>query len=120
LLPWNFGILFGARSVRFDRGAGRITFGPVWARQGRPLSDIVAVQLVSDIVSVPITPIRGSEEPPKSFSMNRFQINLVFDDGNTPRINVTELEDPAWTRQTGKQLADFLGVPLVDQIPGAK
>jgi hypothetical protein len=44
-------------------------------------------------------------------------MNLVLDDGNTPRIQVANAEDQAWAQDAGKQLADFLGVPLVDKTP---
>src|SRR5215469_16816268 len=46
LLLWRFDILFGGRRVRFDTSAGRMTWGPIWSRQSRALSAIVAVQLL--------------------------------------------------------------------------
>jgi hypothetical protein len=99
LLLWRFDILFGARRVRFDTGTGRMTVGPLWSRQCRALSTILAVQLL------------------KGDPVNLYQINLALDDGNTPRMQVALAEDRAWAQHVGKRLADFLEVPLVDQIP---
>jgi hypothetical protein len=99
LLLWRFDILFGGRRVRFDTSAGRMTWGPIWSRQSRALSAIVAVQLL------------------KNYQVNLYQMNLVLDDGNTPRIQVANAEDQAWAQDVGEQMAGFLGVPLVDQTP---
>ena len=79
-----------------------MTWGPIWSRQNRLLSAIAAVQLL------------------KWYQVNLYQINLVLDDPNTPRIQVANAEDLAWAQHAGKHLADFLGVPLVDQTPKEK
>jgi excisionase family DNA binding protein len=102
LLLWRFDILFGGRRVRFDTSAGRMTWGPIWSRQSRALSAIVAVQLL------------------KRYQVNLYQMNLVLDDRNTPRIQVANAEDQAWAQDAGEQLAAFLGVRLVDQTPKGK
>jgi excisionase family DNA binding protein len=99
LLLWRFDILFGGRRVRFDTSTGRITWGPIWSRQSRALSAIVAVQLL------------------KRFQVDLYQLNLVLDDGETPRIQVANVQDQVWAQDAGQQLADFLGVQLVDQTP---
>jgi hypothetical protein len=113
--------LCGASRVRFHRGTGLMTSGPIWSRQSRPLSDIVAVQLLSRVVSTEeIPPLEGSQEPPETVELKECQMNLVLDDAHTPRVNVAVHWDEAWSRRAGKRLADFLGVPLVDQIPGTQ
>jgi len=76
-----------------------MTWGPIWSRQSRALSAIVAVQLL------------------KRYHVNLYQMNLVLDDRNTPRIQVANVEDQVWAQNAGEQLASFLGVPLVDQTP---
>jgi excisionase family DNA binding protein len=102
LLLWRFDMLFGGRRVRFDTSAGRMTWGPIWSRQNRALSAIVAVQLL------------------KRDQVNLYQMNVVLDDENTPRIQVANAQDQAWAQNAGEQLAYFLGVPLVDQTPKGK
>jgi hypothetical protein len=114
LLLWNIRAnlrqLLGGGRVRFDTSTGLWTFGPIWSRQSRPLSQIVAVQLLSDVVS--LFPAGKGVSPTQSIKY--YQMNLVLDDMNTPRINVAVSQDHAWTQPAGKQLADFLGVPLVN------
>ena len=102
LLLWRFDILFGGRRVCFDTSAGRMTWGAIWSQQSRDLSAIVAVQLV------------------KRDQVRLYQMNVVLDDENTPRIQVANAEDQAWAQNAGEQLAYFLGVPLVDQTPKGK
>jgi hypothetical protein len=102
LLLWRFDILFGGRRVRFDTSTGQMTWGPIWSRQSHALSAIIAVQLL------------------KRYQVNLYQMNLVLDDGNTPRLQVANAEDQAWAQHAGEQLAYFLGVPLVDQTPNGK
>jgi hypothetical protein len=118
LLLWDFSVLFGAGRVRFDADLGWMTFGTTWARQQRPLTDIVAVQLLSEVVPEPPPP--DDEKPPKATATTRYQMNLVLDDPDMPRLNLADHGERAWTRQAGKRLADFLAVPLIDQIQDEK
>jgi hypothetical protein len=118
LLIWDFSMVFGAGRVHFDANLGWMTFGPRWARQHRPLTDLVAVQLLSEIVSEPPPP--GSGKPRKAVATTRYQMNLVLDDPDLPRINLADSGERAWVEQAGKRLAEFLAVPLIDQIPGTK
>ena len=37
-------------------------------------------------------------------------------DAEQDRLNLTDDSDLKWTRQAGRQVADFLGVPVIDQI----
>jgi hypothetical protein len=108
-------ILFGASRVRFDRATGLMTFGPVWSRQSWPLSDVIAVQLLSDNFSSD----EECQEPPETTAIKYYQLNLVLDHMDRPRVNVARHLGDSWSRRAGKQLADFLGVPLVDQTAAA-
>jgi hypothetical protein len=45
-----------------------------------------------------------------------YQMNLVMADADQDRLNLTDDSDLDWARQAGQQIADFLGVPLIDQI----
>jgi hypothetical protein len=107
LFLWNYGILFGAHTVRFDSGPKLMTSGPSWARRSRPLSEIVAVQIVSEFL-----PRRGAPDA----LIKGYQVNLVLDDPNTPRLGLVVNADRVWMEQTAQRLADFLGVPLAHQI----
>jgi hypothetical protein len=37
-------------------------------------------------------------------------------EANLGRLSLTDDTDLGWTRQAGRQIADFLGVPVIDQI----
>lgn len=117
LLLWNIPgclrQLFGGGRVRFDVSTGLMTFGPVWSRQSRPLSEIAAVQLLADKLPLPSTKTEAASDCPPIY-----QLNLVLADANTPRCNVALSANRDWTQQAGKQLAEFLSVPLVNYVAG--
>lgn len=47
-------------------------------------------------------------------------MNLLLSDPEGGRLNLTAHSGWPWMRQAGPQLADFLGVPLIDQLsPGS-
>jgi len=99
LLAW------GDRVV-FDTAKGRMTYG--WWKD-RPLKDVLAVQLVAgEVHRWP-----AGEGP----TYQSYQLNLALDDPQHPRFNLSDHSDLAWTREAGRQLAEFLCVPLVDQLP---
>jgi hypothetical protein len=106
LLLWRYAILFGALTVRFDTGPNLMTYGPSWARRSRPLAEIVAVQIVSESVRrrAPGAPVKA------------YQVNLVLDDPNTPRLGLVVSADRVSMERTAQGLADFLGVPLANQV----
>jgi hypothetical protein len=66
--------------------------------------EIVAVQVLSGI------------EQASSF----FQVNLVLDNTNRPRLNLAEYPAAASAREVGSSVADFLHAPLVDQVQAEK
>jgi hypothetical protein len=74
---------------------------PPWLRQAR----ILVVQLI---------PGRADED--LRGSGPSLQLNLILDNPEHPRVGFITYRDAEWTRQAGRRLADYLGVPLVDQI----
>lgn len=119
--PWRF-----KRWIRFDRRAGLLTisrqpFGfrkPLRVVQSRPLTDLVCIQLLyvgfhSESMET------GEAGTPGSVlhqSYHSYQLNLVFDDPEEPRLNLATHSDWKWMREAGQRLADFLGVPVADQL----
>jgi hypothetical protein len=100
-------LAWGDRVV-FNAATGRMTYG-WWGRQGRPLTDVLAVQLIPGEVQRHLGEEGGEYQT--------YQLNLVLDDARCPRFNLSDHADLAWTRRAGAELADFLGVPLLDQLP---
>jgi hypothetical protein len=95
----------------FDRQAGLLTLGWVGLKETYPLAKVLAVQLV---------PGGLVEKAPGSFGRGgervSYQMNLVMADIYEDRLNLTNDSDLDWTRKAGQQVADFLGVPVIDQI----
>jgi hypothetical protein len=113
--------------IQFDRrtGAMRVLRKPRHGRRedkvikSRPLADIVCVQLLYGgfhtvtTTNTSTEPYQGGTQTEQFYS---YQMNLVVDDPKEPRFNLTSHSDWQWMRQTGTQLADFLQVPVVDQL----
>ena len=99
--------LAGLKSYRFDRNDGTYLFGTVIGRFRRPLSDIVAVQLITGRREM------GDEDSP-GFTM--YQLNLVLRNTVAPRQNIAMTGALRETQFRGRALAEFLGVPLIDLI----
>jgi hypothetical protein len=95
----------------FDRQAGRLTLGWFGHKGTYPLAQVLAVQLVPGwLVEKVAGPFgRGGERV-------SYQLNLVLADAYQDRLNLTNDSDLEWTRQAGRQVADFLGVSVLDQI----
>lgn len=74
--------------------------------QERPLDGVLAVQVLAGEVY-------SSDEGP---DYQQYQLNIVLDDAALPRLNVSNHPDLDWTRAGGRQLADFLGIPLLDHV----
>jgi hypothetical protein len=45
-----------------------------------------------------------------------YEFNLVLRGPDTPRFNLARGVDWMWMRQAGREVAEFLGVPLTDQL----
>ena len=114
------------RWVRFDRRTGLLTisrrpFGfrrPLQVVQSRPLTDLVCIQLLHGGFHSESTEIGEPGTPGSVIHQNyhSYQLNLVLDDPKEPRYNLTTHSDWKWMRETGQTLADFLGIPVADQL----
>jgi hypothetical protein len=71
-----------------------------------PLAQVRAVQMIQG-------GWHGSGARPQFFS---YQLNVVLDDPNRPRINLTNTSNWEATWKAGSELAEFLGVPLLDEV----
>jgi hypothetical protein len=113
------------RWVTFDRRRGLLTvsrrpFG--WRRtprvvQSRPLQDIGAVQLVYGGVAEEGLPT--SLDPFAVLVTRRYdwyEIDLVFRDPAAPRMSLASGPDWVWMREAGLEVAEFLGVRVIDQL----
>jgi hypothetical protein len=99
LIYWN----------QFDKRAGLLTRGWVSVNETYPLEKILAVQLIPGGLIAKTSDLRGGE-------CVSYQLNLVMADVYEDRLNLTDIADLEWTRLAGQQVADFLGVPVIDQI----
>jgi serine/threonine protein kinase len=107
VIPPVYFLFFRDSETRFDRSTGRVSHPlPWWGRRERPLKDILAVQVIS-----------GGAHLSSNSNYFTYELNLVLEDPDRQRLNLSNHADAAWTRQAGKQLADFLRVPLLDRLP---
>ncbi|HVS34842.1 MAG TPA: hypothetical protein VMS17_04615 [Gemmataceae bacterium] len=97
---------------RFDRRTGLLTLGWSGFKGKHPLEKVLAVQLIPGglVERSPLSSFWGGEHHVS------YQLNLVIADAREDRLNLTDDTDLEWTRQAGQQIADFLDVPLIDQI----
>ena len=111
LVPVAFlavGLWILSRRMAFDRRAGLLSYGSLWSRKTRPLADIAAVQFISGGRHMPAS----DDFPP----FETYQANLVLSDPPGERINVVNQGDRASAEQTARRLAEFLNVPLLDEL----
>jgi hypothetical protein len=92
----------------FDRNSGKFSKSRLYGPKRRPLTDIIAMQL--------ITNYHVSPKFSTSKSYSTYQLNMVLDDNESPRENLSTTGDLEWVRGGGQTLAKFLGVPLLDQV----
>jgi hypothetical protein len=113
------------RRILFDRRTGMMTMSrrPFWRPaqivQSRPLRDIIAIQLLYGGHHCDTLDFGGEQGTPGSvhyINYDSYQLNLVLADSEQPRYNLTTHADFKWMRETGHKLADFLGIPLLDQL----
>jgi hypothetical protein len=93
------------KRVEFDRDSGSWSVRRGGTRY-RPLKCITAVQLIDGSW-------HGGSEGARFFT---YQLNLVLDDPDEPRLNLTNVSNWEATWQIGWQLSEFLGVELLDQV----
>jgi hypothetical protein len=110
------------RWIFFDRREGVLTISrrPFGFRRSPqvirtwPLRDLVCIQLLySGFHSIEV----GEPGTPGSVVYyHTYQMNLVFDDGKETRYNLASHSDWKWMREVAQELADFVGVPIADQL----
>jgi hypothetical protein len=114
----GFAFLLGGRRVRFDLDADRVTDRRLGSRKTLPLRDVIAVQLLTCRFRLPwslrLLPFRTVFE--QQLPTRGFQLNLALKDPYQPRINLAFTRNGQWVRQAGRDLASFLGVPLIDLV----
>ncbi|HVS37740.1 MAG TPA: hypothetical protein VMS17_19415 [Gemmataceae bacterium] len=95
----------------FDRKAGLLTLGGFGLKGKYPLDKILAVQLIPGGLVNRTPGVFGGGREHVSY-----QMNLVMAEAYQDRLHLSDDSDLKWTRQAGRQIADFLDVPLLDQI----
>jgi hypothetical protein len=112
------------RRYRFDRRAGRLVierragFRPEWrAERDVPLASILAVQLLFNGHHTVTEPQGAGEQ--QTISMRAFdgyELNLILDGPPPSRLHLLALADWEWLRRAGREVGDYLGVPVVDGL----
>jgi hypothetical protein len=100
------------QTVRFDKAAGTITRR--WALRTvdvRSLEEVVAIQFL-DLGTIRVGGGRGG-----STAVHAAQVNLVLEFPPCSRINLCTEPDEPFARETARQLASFLDVPLLGLEP---
>jgi hypothetical protein len=100
LVPW----------FKFDVVRGQFTWGKLGRRKSLPLAHVVGVQVCFGGVYF------RREEDGQTTPYETWQVNLITGAVDRRRINVSHHSDRNWTRATGSRLAEFLHVPLLDQL----
>lgn len=104
--------VFTLSPSRLDRRNGTVGRGgwvPGWWQ--RELDDVLAIQICrgkSDIMN-------GERGSGSKIYLN-YQLNLVFDDSDPTRRNLCENRDRQGVVLTARQLADFLGNPVLNYL----
>lgn len=101
--------LLGPR-YRFDVLDGSLTIRHCWRTRRLPLAQILAVQMVD--AGWFGTKYKEGLDGDSAVRFQSYQLNLVLDDPNEPRLFVTYNSDFTDMARKAMILADFLGVPL--------
>jgi hypothetical protein len=113
--------------IKFDRRAKEVVFERRVGLQNKrrieksyPLESILAVQLLHNGRHTVEERVQGGAPGGgDSYSVRSFhgyELNIVLDGTSTPRLNLLCLSDWKWIRQSGRQIAKFLGVPVIDEL----
>jgi hypothetical protein len=98
------------RRYCFDLETAQMTIRSWRLLVRRPLADVLAVQLIDG----------GWHSSTSSHGVKTtyrtYQLNLVLDDADQARLNLSNHSDWDWTWETGQELGEFLGVPFLDQV----
>lgn len=101
--------LIGPRN-RFDTATGQLTIRHFWRTRRRPLSEIIAVQVIN-AGKFESGYVEHGGGPERVFTS--YQLNLVLDDPHASRLFVTYNDDLTDMSRKAQLLADFLHVPLL-------
>jgi hypothetical protein len=103
-------VLVLSRRFDFDLDEGQMAFRRFWPRRTRPLAQILAVQVIHGGWHTAKTKGGGQ------ITYCTYQLNLVLDDPQQPRMNLSNHSDWDWTWQSGNTLAEFLEIPFLDSV----
>jgi hypothetical protein len=114
----------GPERYSFDRRKGELTINRRhgFSKEYQPeaihrLKDIAAIQLLySGYHSFVHTWDTGGSGGTTHEQFHTYEMNLVFRDAQQPRLHLCTHADWKWMREMGEKLADFLQVPVVDQL----
>jgi hypothetical protein len=112
------------RRVRFDRQAGRFTlerkvgFGREWRVEcSHAIGAVLAVQLLHNGRHSITEPQGAGDQQTTSYrQFDGYELNLILDGLQPPRLNLVSTADWAWIRRTGQSIGEFLGVPVIDKL----
>jgi hypothetical protein len=111
----------GPQRFQFDRQKGELIidrrrgFSKQYQLQAtRSLTGIAAIQLLYSGYHSIVQTFDGGPTTREQFYT--YEMNLVFSDSQQSRLHLCTHADWKWMRETGQKLADFLGVPVVDQL----
>ena len=110
--------------VRFDRQAGRFTvehkvgFGREWRVEcSHAIGAVLAVQLLHNGRHSIIEPQGAGEQQTTSYrQFDGYELNLILDGLQPPRLNLVSTADWEWIRRTGQSIGELLGVPVIDKL----
>jgi hypothetical protein len=114
-------ILFGKGPprFRFDRRAGQLQIDRrhgvrEYRREAtHPLSEVLALQLLySGYHAIS----QFTEHTNFHEQFYTYEMNLLLNGAPESRLHLCTHSDWPWMRESGRRLADFLGVPVVDQL----
>jgi hypothetical protein len=112
------------RRYRFDRREGRLFierragFRPEWrAERAEPLASILAVQLLFNGRHTIVEPQgAGEQQTTSTRAFDGYELNLILDGPPPSRLHLLALADWEWIRGAGREVGDYLGVPVVDGL----
>jgi hypothetical protein len=81
------------------------------------LSSILGVQLLyTGRHSVSENQGAGEQQITTFRQFSGYELNLLLDRPDSPRLNLASLSDWEWTRRAGQEIGVFLGVPVIDRL----